>query len=143
MSGHSASLWKDYYLENKDRLDSAVLSYVVPRKTVKKPSIGAFKAESSPYSSSATISSPGPSSRSRRPSQQPAQSSQPPGGSRRQTVNSMTAHVPVYNEHLPPPYTELKIPEPPSRSPSPPTEIIVGTTSFSIRSCLRLLFLAP
>ncbi|KAJ7786155.1 hypothetical protein B0H16DRAFT_19971 [Mycena metata] len=124
MSGHSASLWKDYYLDNKDRLDSAVLSYVVPRKTVKKPSIGAFKAESSPYSSSATISSPGPSSRSRRPSQQPAQSSQPPGGSRRQTVNSMTAHVPVYNEHLPPPYTELKIPEPPSRSPSPPTEII-------------------
>ncbi|KAJ7042391.1 hypothetical protein C8F04DRAFT_1075749 [Mycena alexandri] len=99
MSGHSASLWKDYYLDNKDRLDSEVHAYVVPRKTVKKPSIGAFKAESSP-----------------RPSQQPAQSSQP-GGSRRQTVNSMTAHVPVYNEHLPPPYTELKIPDPPSRSP--------------------------
>ncbi|KAJ7169734.1 hypothetical protein C8R46DRAFT_1033361 [Mycena filopes] len=120
MSAHSASLWKDYYLDNKDRLDAAVHTHALPtRKTVKKPSIGTFKVESSPYSSSATFSSPAPSSRSRRPSQQPAQPAP-----RRQTINSMTTHVPVYNEHLPPPNTELRIPSPPSRSPSPPTEVI-------------------
>ncbi|KAJ7099612.1 hypothetical protein C8R43DRAFT_1048549 [Mycena crocata] len=120
-SGHSASLWKDYYLEHKDRLDSAVHAYVAP-KTVKKPM---YKAESSPFSSSVALSSPAPSSRSRRPSQQPSHPSRgSSAGPRRQTINSMTTHTPVYNKSLPPPNTELRIPEPPSRSPSPPTEVI-------------------
>ncbi|KAJ7492766.1 hypothetical protein FB451DRAFT_549068 [Mycena latifolia] len=124
-SGHSASLWKDYYLDNKDRLDLAVRAYTAPPasgKTVKKPTVGAYKTESSPFSSSAALS-PAPSSRSRRPSQQPASSREPSGG-RRRTINSLTTHTPVYNEHLPPPNTELRIPDPPSRSPSPPTEVI-------------------
>ncbi|KAJ7487441.1 hypothetical protein B0H11DRAFT_1860458 [Mycena galericulata] len=127
-SGHSASLWKDYYLDNKDRLDSAVHAYAAPSgplgKTAKKPT---YKAESSPFSSSVAVSSssPAPSARSRRPSQQPAQSTRAePSGGRRRTINSLTTHIPVYNEHLPPPNTELRIPDPPSRSPSPPTEVI-------------------
>ncbi|KAJ7275189.1 hypothetical protein B0H12DRAFT_1318996 [Mycena haematopus] len=144
ISGHSASLWKDYYLDNKDRLDLATQTYAAPsgpKKTVKKPSIGAFKTETSPFSSSAmspSFSASAPS-KSRRTSQQPAQSSRAPSrvpsraasqadlpgsGSRRQTINSITSHMLVYNERLPPPNTELKIPEPPSRSPSPPTEVI-------------------
>lgn len=149
MSGHSASLWKDYYLDHKDRLDSAVLAYAPPSgpsgKTAKKPSVGTFKAESSPYASSAAMtSSPAPSSRSRRPSQQPPQPSraEPQGGSRRRTINSMTTHIPVYNERIPPPNTELKIPDPPSRSPSPPTEVIVGTTILAHYNRLKTLFLA-
>ncbi|KAJ6621586.1 hypothetical protein B0H10DRAFT_1910555 [Mycena sp. CBHHK59/15] len=121
-AGHSASLWKDYYLDHKERLDSAIRAHTITGpsgKTTKKPSAGTYMAETSPFSSS-----PAPSSRSRRQSQ-PVQSSraQPPGG-RRRTINSLTAHAPVYNEHLPPPNTELKIPDPPSRSPSPPTEVI-------------------
>ncbi|KAF7339594.1 hypothetical protein MSAN_02173900 [Mycena sanguinolenta] len=151
VSNHSANLWKDYYLDHKDRLDLATQTYAAsgskktemtqnaaasgPKKTVKKPSISAFKAESSPISSSAmSTSSPGPS-KPRRPSQKPAQPSRTPSrtsshvelptnGSRRQTINSITSHMLVYNERLPPPNTELKIPEPPSRSPSPPTEVI-------------------
>ncbi|KAJ7092572.1 hypothetical protein C8R44DRAFT_816036 [Mycena epipterygia] len=126
-SGHSASLWKDYYLDNKDRLDSAVQAYAAPsrppEKTAKKPSVGTYKAESSPFSSSVAMSSPAPSSRSRRQSQQPVTRAEPSGG-RRRTINSLTTHTPVYNEHLPPPNTELRIPDPPSRSPSPPTEVI-------------------
>ncbi|KAJ7783624.1 hypothetical protein DFH07DRAFT_788477 [Mycena maculata] len=125
-SGHSASLWKDYYLDNRDRLDSAIRAYAAPSgpsgKMAKKP---IYKAETSPFSSSVIVSSsPAPSSRSRQ-SQQPAQSSRAePSAGRRRTINSMTTHLPVYNEHLPPPNTELRIPEPPSRSPSPPTEVI-------------------
>ncbi|KAJ6604499.1 hypothetical protein DFH09DRAFT_1122910 [Mycena vulgaris] len=124
ISGHSASLWKDYYLDNKDRLDAAVQSYSAPPpgKTAKKPIAGTYKAESSPFSSSAALSSPAPSSRSRRPSQQPV--SREPAGGRRRTINSLTTHTPVYDERLPPPNTELRIPDPPSRSPSPPTEVI-------------------
>ncbi|KAJ7076561.1 hypothetical protein B0H15DRAFT_863710 [Mycena belliarum] len=125
-AGHSASLWKDYYLDHRDRLDSAIRAYGVPPgphvKTAKKPLAATFKAESSPLSSGA-LSSPAPSSRSRRPSQQTASSREPSGG-RRRTINSLTAHIPVYNEHLPPPNTELRIPDPPSRSPSPPTQVI-------------------
>ncbi|KAJ7654972.1 hypothetical protein DFH06DRAFT_486008 [Mycena polygramma] len=109
----------------------ALQNYAAPLgpsvKTAKKPSVGTFKVESSPYSSSAAMtSSPAPSSRSRRPSQQPPQPSRAelPEGSRRRTINSMTSHTLVYNERIPPPNTELRIPDPPSRSPSPPTEII-------------------
>ncbi|KAJ6519674.1 hypothetical protein C8R45DRAFT_952315 [Mycena sanguinolenta] len=150
-ASHSASLWKDYYLDHKDRLDLATQTYASgskktetaqpyaaapgPKKTVKKPSISAFKTETSPFSSSAmSTSSAGPSN-PRRSSQKAAQSSRTPSrtsshvdlpvnGSRRQTINSITSHMLVYNERLPPPNTELKIPEPPSRSPSPPTEAI-------------------
>ncbi|KAF8213198.1 hypothetical protein K438DRAFT_1915371, partial [Mycena galopus ATCC 62051] len=134
---HSASLWKDYYLDNKDRLDLATQSHATPsgpKKTVKKPSIGTFKAETSPFSSSAmsmSTSSPAPSKprrqssqSSRAPSRAASHTDLPLSGTRRQTINSMTSHMLVYNERIPPPNTELKIPEPPSRSPTPPTEII-------------------
>ncbi|KAJ7706332.1 hypothetical protein B0H17DRAFT_1036773 [Mycena rosella] len=122
--GHSASLWKDYFLDHYARLDSAVqMQMHALGKTAKKPSAGAYKAESSPFSSSVALSSPAPSSsRSRRPSQQPA--GRELSGGRRRTINSLTTHIPVYNEHLPPPNTELRIPDPPSRSPSPPTQVI-------------------
>ncbi|KAJ7225670.1 hypothetical protein GGX14DRAFT_640225 [Mycena pura] len=121
-SGHSASLWKDYYLDHKDRLDSAVQSYSASsgpvRRTIKKPSVATFKTESSPISSSAALSLPVP------PSRKTSQPAPIIGGSRRHTINSLTAHTLVYNKRLPPPNTEIKIPEPPSRSPSPPTNVV-------------------
>jgi len=145
VGGHSASLWKDYYLDHKDRIDAWIAMCLqkdndkssVPRDdlsfserghsatlmgTAKKPS---FKQESSPNASARLgISAP--------PVRPPKKSNQPtpplpleqPSNSRRSTINSLTAPAPVFGTRLPAPNAEIKIPDPPSRSPSPPTNII-------------------
>ncbi|KAJ7293431.1 hypothetical protein C8J57DRAFT_1269032 [Mycena rebaudengoi] len=121
---HSSTVWKDYLLDNLDRIYAAVHAATAgPTKTAKKPSISAL-AEASLFSSSPVASSPAPSSSSRsRRQSQPVQPNRPhPSG--RRTINSLTAPTYTYNERLPPPDSELKIPDPPSRSPSPPTEVI-------------------
>ncbi|KAJ7505042.1 hypothetical protein B0H11DRAFT_1680961, partial [Mycena galericulata] len=117
VSGHSASLWKDYYLDNTDRLDLAAAPSQPFRKTTKKP---IYKAVYSPDPDTP----PPPQPRQQR-NLQPAQSSRTKSsGGYRRTINSLTTYLPVYTERLPPPNTELRIPEPPSRSPSPPTEVV-------------------
>lgn len=125
-SGHSASLWKDYYLDHKYRLDEYINLCVNPSKppikTAKKPSPASFKVESSPrLPFPAPVSSGQQKQLPKLP--QPAKLPQP-SGSRRSTINSLTTHTPVYDDHLPPPNSEVKVPDPPSRSPSPPTKII-------------------
>ncbi|KAF8913008.1 hypothetical protein CPB84DRAFT_1841435 [Gymnopilus junonius] len=85
-NGHSASLWKDYYLDNKDRLDAWIAMCLQKERetgrssgagsqrsvppdidrvksslpTIKKPSPASFKRESSPHSlpSRVSISAP-------------------------------------------------------------------------------------
>ena len=117
-NGHSASLWKDYYLEHKDRLDDWIHIHLNPPRassqTVKKPSPATFKIENSPASP--------PRNHSKQPKrvEQSAQSSK----GRRSTINSLTAPEPVYDDRLPAPNAELRIPEPPLHSPSPPARIV-------------------
>ncbi|KAL0580827.1 hypothetical protein V5O48_001203 [Marasmius crinis-equi] len=144
-NGHSASLWKDYYLEHHDRLEKEVSSpdkskapekrnaeaqEPKPVKPVKKPLI---KVEPSPEPQSAAPRRGRPPNKSRRqstPVQKPiASSSRTPSESlpnvgRRSTINSLTVDAPVYNRDMPPPHSEIRIPEPPSRSPTPPTKVI-------------------
>ncbi|KAF7306785.1 hypothetical protein MIND_00470200 [Mycena indigotica] len=137
--GHSASLWKDYYLDHKDKIDAAVQESATPtpppirKNTIKKPAIASFKPDSSASESEASRSpSPVPSvSRSRKPRKKKKRDEteiiQQPGssGGRRQTINSLTAHTLVLsNSRLPPPNTEIRIPPPPSREPIPPTLVI-------------------
>lgn len=124
-------MWKDYYLDHKDRLDAAILSFTQPPKpiqiqTTKKPSPSSYSVSSPAFPSSAGLSSPAIAIPSRRKSQsaQPARAPPQPSGSRRRTINSLTTHVPVYDDHLPPPNADIKIPPPPSRSPTPPTKVI-------------------
>lgn len=120
-NGHSSSLWKDYYLDHKDRLDEWITVYLNPPKmvlqTIKRPSPSAYKTEDSP------IMPPRAPPRPPKRSKSSNQPSQPLGG-RRSTINSLTAPAPVYGDRLPAPNAEITIPEPPSRSPSPPTIII-------------------
>jgi hypothetical protein len=148
VGGHSASLWKDYYLDHKDRIDAWIAMCLqkdndksfVSRDdlsksassergqnatfsgTAKKPS---FKQES-PSSVSARV---GISAPPVKPSKMLNQSTPPlpieqSSNSRRSTINSLTAPAPVFGNRLPAPNAEIKIPEPPSRSPSPPTNVI-------------------
>lgn len=145
VGGHSASLWKDYYLDHKDRIDAWIAmclqkdndksSVDLPKSasserghntsfvgTAKKPS---FKRESSPsVSTRVSASAPlvKPSKKTNHPTP-PLPLEQPPN-SRRSTINSITAPAPVFGSRLPAPNAEIKIPEPPSRSPSPPTNVI-------------------
>ncbi|KAG6836378.1 hypothetical protein H0H93_008678 [Arthromyces matolae] len=119
-NGHSASQWKDYYLDHKDRLDETISLYLNPPKVaavqaIKKPSPNAFKAEPSPARSLQSNSK-------RQGSIQRTASSA--AASKRNTINSLTAPAPVYGDRLPAPNAEIQIPEPPSRSPSPPTVVI-------------------
>ncbi|KAF9270042.1 hypothetical protein L218DRAFT_9026 [Marasmius fiardii PR-910] len=147
-NGHSASLWKDYYLEHKVRIDEVVLKYSDSKeketekqqddsktsklvKSVKKPVI---KLESSPeplpISSKRARSSNKTRRQSSPPSRKPlASSSRTPSesiskGGKRHTINSLTVDAPSYTRELPPPNSEIQIPEPPSRSPTPPTKIV-------------------
>ncbi|KAK7468735.1 hypothetical protein VKT23_003238 [Stygiomarasmius scandens] len=150
-NSHSAILWKDYYLEHKDRLDEQVSIAIKngevegPRlvKTAKKPALDSFKDfdSSSPIRSSSPAGVPtklrghppkastSQSSTSRAASSSKSSTpvhdfSMAASGSRRQTINSLTVHTPVYNKRLPPPNSQVIVPEPPSRSPSPPTRIV-------------------
>ncbi|KIK07449.1 hypothetical protein K443DRAFT_673364 [Laccaria amethystina LaAM-08-1] len=145
-NGHSASLWKDYYLDHKDRLDAWIAmcmqkeksQVAMPQeahrphvelfrssiKTTKKPSPASFKLEQSPgVSSSASVSVPAKQPRHSEHSTPPIQLPQP-SGSRRSTINSLTAPTAVFGGRLPAPNSEIRIPDPPSRSPSPPTIVI-------------------
>ncbi|KAF8167751.1 hypothetical protein B0H34DRAFT_28743 [Crassisporium funariophilum] len=146
--GHSASLWKDYYLDNKDRIDAWIAMCVqkgndktsapsrdlsrsttsereTPVATIKKPSPASFKRESSPTISTRVAISAPPVKRPKKSNQStpPVQVEQS-AGSRRSTINSLTAPAPVYGSRLPAPNSEIKIPEPPSRCPSPPTKVV-------------------
>ncbi|KAF9462087.1 hypothetical protein BDZ94DRAFT_1166308 [Collybia nuda] len=120
-NGHSSSLWKDYYLDHKDRLDEWITVYLNPPKmvlqTIKRPSPSAYKTEDSP------VMPPRAPPKTQKRSKPTTQTPQPLGG-RRSTINSLTAPAPVYGDRLPAPNAEITIPEPPSRSPSPPTIII-------------------
>ncbi|KAF5375075.1 hypothetical protein D9758_000426 [Tetrapyrgos nigripes] len=142
-NSHSAALWKDYYLEHKDRIDEQGPS---PLKRQKKPALDSFDDDLSPVRSSSPAtksgkargrppkaSTPNPtnskvstsrasSSKASTPVQSDFTLTGPSG--RRHTINSLTVHTPVYNTRLPPPNSQVVIPEPPSRSPSPPTKII-------------------
>ncbi|KAG7099017.1 hypothetical protein E1B28_000900 [Marasmius oreades] len=146
-NGHSASLWKDYYLEHKDRIDQIILKRSNPKekekqqddlkdlksvvKSVKKPVI---KLEPSPDPSSATWKHGRSSHKPRRQSSPPprkplASSSRTPSesvtkGGRRRTINSLTVDAPSYSREMPPSNAEIQIPEPPSRSPTPPTKVV-------------------
>lgn len=115
-NGHSASLWKDYYLEHKDRLDNWIHVYLnspgIALQTIKNSSTANLKTEHSPVLPTRVSSKPV------KPIEQSAQKG------RRSTINSLTAPEPTYDDRLPAPNAELKVPEPPSRSPSPPTTII-------------------
>ncbi|KAK1228653.1 hypothetical protein PQX77_008247 [Marasmius sp. AFHP31] len=143
-NGHSASLWKDYYLEHKERLDNEILNSSKqkteakhrvdiqepkPMKPVKKPVI---KAESSPGPSLSTKKRGRPPKQNRRQSSplapktslNRASSDSLPKSGRRSTINSLTVDAPTYSKDMPPPNSEIRIPEPPSRSPTPPTKIV-------------------
>ncbi|KDR85349.1 hypothetical protein GALMADRAFT_53006 [Galerina marginata CBS 339.88] len=150
-NGHSASLWKDYYLDHRERLDgwitmclqkeqegdrsstgargfqrsaSSDVDRVKSIPTIKKPSPASFKREPSPHASYSRVSISAPSIK--RPQRKSDQSTPPLGKDqgRRNTINSLTAPSPVYGGRLPAPNAEIKIPDPPSRSPSPPTNVI-------------------
>ncbi|KAJ3516452.1 hypothetical protein NLJ89_g1102 [Agrocybe chaxingu] len=90
-NGHSASLWKDYYLDHKDRIDSWISMCIQKEKekeqsrtpisaspqppmenkdirrvsvaTIKKPSPASFKREPSPQASSSRVSLTAPAGR--------------------------------------------------------------------------------
>ncbi|KAG6841951.1 hypothetical protein C0991_005131 [Blastosporella zonata] len=115
-NGHTASQWKDYYLDHKDRLDETISVYLNPPKValqaIKKPSPSAFKVEPSPPRSLP----PKRSTSVQRPPQ--------PAAGKRSTINSLTAPTPVFGDRLPAPNAEIRIPNPPSRSPSPPNIVI-------------------
>ncbi|KAG5653342.1 hypothetical protein H0H81_000964 [Sphagnurus paluster] len=121
-NGHSASLWKDYYLDHKDRLDETVSVYLNPPKialqAIKKPSPSAFKTESSPLPTRIPVAA-----KRQTPSDHSAhRPSQSTGG--RNTINSLTTPAPVFGDRLPAPNADIQIPDPPSRSPTPPTIVI-------------------
>ncbi|KAF8745117.1 hypothetical protein AX14_010581 [Amanita brunnescens Koide BX004] len=132
-NGHSASLWKDYYLEHKDRLDAWIAMCIEAdaqktTATTKKPMVlkQMLKSESSP--SVASKSSPAPSATKQKQKNRECAStkSNAPNLPRvgRTTQNSLSAPTPVYDDRLPPPNAEIRIPSPPSRSPSPPRHIV-------------------
>ncbi|KAF9029269.1 hypothetical protein BDZ89DRAFT_1091845 [Hymenopellis radicata] len=134
-NNHSASLWKDHYLEHKYRLDGDIAQYFNRLRNhsshsaalVKKPSFPNLKLEPSvsPIASSSVPPSAARNRRTRNSSTPTAQpSSSTPTIGRRNTINSLTTHTAVFDRRLPQPHVDLKIPEPPSRSPTPPTLVI-------------------
>ncbi|GLB36006.1 hypothetical protein LshimejAT787_0302940 [Lyophyllum shimeji] len=121
-NGHPASLWKDYYLDHKDRLDETISTYLnppkIPLQAIKKPSPSAYKTESSPV-----IPARAPPKR-QTPSDRSGHLTPQPTTGKRKTINSLTTPAPVYGDRLPAPNAEIKIPDPPSRSPTPPNIVI-------------------
>ena len=133
-NGHSASLWKDYYLEHKERLDAWIalcLQADAPKNTAtaKKPVVAKPTLKCEPSMSPIVKASPAPTMKQKekikkeRTSVTPS-ASIPPRISGRTTQNSLSAPDPVFGDRLPPPNTEIRIPAPPSRSPSPPSHIV-------------------
>ncbi|KAK2461645.1 hypothetical protein APHAL10511_006108 [Amanita phalloides] len=130
-NGHSASLWKDYYLEHKDHLDAWIAMCIEAdaqkgTATAKKPMVKPIKFESSP--SPAFKVSPTPSTSKQKQRTKERTSTTPhashPQRVGRTTQNSLSAPSPVFDDRLPPSNAEVRIPPPPSRSPSPPREIV-------------------
>lgn len=131
-NGHSSSLWKDYYLDHKDHIDTWInmclekeKSQSATSKVVKltskpdrKPPLPSIKKEFSP--ARLPVSAP----KRRKHSVSSTGTTPIPSASGRATLNSLAGPAPVYNDRLPPSHAEIKIPEPPSRSPSPPTRVI-------------------
>ncbi|KAJ7021933.1 hypothetical protein C8F04DRAFT_972133, partial [Mycena alexandri] len=150
---YSANAWKDYYLDNQERMDIAVGSHKTstrssatlssptspsesssapPDKSILKKSAPKYRSSLSPAASYSHLPPSGPSKgprRARKPLPVATSSHLTLSGASRglrkgrQTINSITAPQPVYSARLPPPNAEIRIPDPPSRSPSPPTEV--------------------
>ncbi|KAJ3560468.1 hypothetical protein NP233_g10820 [Leucocoprinus birnbaumii] len=135
-NGHSASLWKDYYLDHKDHIDTWINMCLQkeksqsiekdPRHTNARPFPGrpiphmhSIKRESSPVRLPASAP---PANKKRKHSSPGSATPVPAIG--RSTMNSLTVPEPVFSDRMPPPNADIKIPEPPSRSPSPPTKVI-------------------
>lgn len=132
-NGHSASLWKDYYLDHKDHIDTWINMCLekeksqsvdkdrhIPRPHDRRPPSYAIKRESSP----GRIPVSAPPAPKKRKHSTPSTSVTPVPGTGRSTLNSLSVPKPVFNDRLPAPHSELEIPDPPSRSPSPPTRVI-------------------
>ncbi|KAJ3782068.1 hypothetical protein GGU10DRAFT_276318 [Lentinula aff. detonsa] len=103
-NGHSVILWKDFYLEWKDKIDMHV-SVSLKNKGIPDP-LPMIKVAKKPTPASSGTNLPSAKN------------------GHRSTINSITAHAPSYNSRLPAPNAEVKIPHPPSRSPSPPTKVV-------------------
>ncbi|KAJ3750577.1 hypothetical protein DFH05DRAFT_1436748 [Lentinula detonsa] len=139
-NGHSVILWKDFYLEWKDKIDMHVSVSLKNKgipdplpmiKVAKKPTPASFQPEPSPPSSPEQVTkssgrhSKTSISRSFLSSSSSSGTKLPSAkNGHRSTINSITAHAPSYNSRLPAPNAEVKIPHPPSRSPSPPTKVV-------------------
>ncbi|KAF8634397.1 hypothetical protein AX15_000852 [Amanita polypyramis BW_CC] len=126
-NGHSASLWKDYYLEHKDRLDAWIAMCIdadaqKTTATTKKPMVAKLKLESSPPP--VIKFSPAPSTAKQKQKTMTPHAAQPSRTGGRITQNSLSAPAPVFDDRLPPPNKEIRVPPPPSRSPSPPRQIV-------------------
>lgn len=121
-NGHPASLWKDYYLDHKDRLDETISVYLNPPKValqaIKKPSPSAYKTETSP------VIPPRAPPKRQTPSDRSGHRTPQPTTGKRNTINSLTAPAPVFGDRLPAPNAEIQIPDPPSRSPTPPNIVV-------------------
>ncbi|KAJ7033341.1 hypothetical protein C8F04DRAFT_1184323 [Mycena alexandri] len=151
LAGYSANAWKDYYLDNQERMDIAVGTHKTSTRSsatlssptspsesssappgILKKSAPKYRSSLSPAASYSHLPPSGPSKgprRARKPLPVATSSHLTLSGASRglrkgrQTINSITAPQPVYSARLPPPNAEIRIPDPPSRSPSPPTEV--------------------
>ncbi|EKM83559.1 hypothetical protein AGABI1DRAFT_123887 [Agaricus bisporus var. burnettii JB137-S8] len=120
-NGHSASLWKDYYLDHKDHIDTWINMCLEKEKSHhRRPPPDAVKREYSP----ARLPLSAPVASKKRKHSSPSTSATPVPLIGRSTLNSLSVPQPVYNDQMPAPNSELKIPDPPTRSPSPPTRVI-------------------
>lgn len=120
-NGHSASLWKDYYLDHKDHIDTWINMCLEKEKSHhRRPPPDAVKREFSP----ARLPLSAPVASKKRKHSSPSTSATPVPLIGRSTLNSLSVPQPVYNDQMPAPNSELKIPDPPTRSPSPPTRVI-------------------
>ncbi|KIK70844.1 hypothetical protein GYMLUDRAFT_235259 [Collybiopsis luxurians FD-317 M1] len=155
-NAHSASLWKDFYLEHKDRIDGHVSHSLKQKgisdppppvlKVAKKPDLNSFKVESSlsppPIAKRRGSSRPIKTSMSKSAASTSSATSAAnlPSG-RRSTINSITAHAPSYSSRLPAPNAEIKIPDPPSRSPTPPSRLVPHAKGYRFTSEDREFFI--
>ncbi|KAI0316617.1 hypothetical protein OF83DRAFT_1172712 [Amylostereum chailletii] len=122
---HAGNLWKDYYLDHKDRIDDLVADYKPPApvvKTLKKPSADNFRVR--PQPSSAPV---GPRAKHEKVKREKAAKqgsssvsasapSAPIYASQRTTINSLASALT--------PDEAGAMPETPTRKPVPPTNIV-------------------
>ncbi|KAF9015530.1 hypothetical protein BDQ17DRAFT_1269418 [Cyathus striatus] len=105
-NGHSASLWKDYYLDHKDRLDAWIASIVQKENkstpvSVSSPAFGrdpnviaaGFKGFPKSSAKPATIKKPSPSSFKVEPSPAPSTGSAPPKGRKQSSSKQSTPSI--------------------------------------------------